>query len=249
MPSLYITVTATKLKDLTGALITRGKLTVYATDGADHPTPFRVGGVEQQVSPTITVPIRNGAIAPLPLADPTQTTPINILYHFVFTNDLTGTSTEYPLVTITGPTFALDTFDPSLSLTLFPRIFITGPPGPPGPATTSFPLTVAMTVSQAQVIASVADVPAIADRSILAQCGGVLGVASTGVSGGGLITVQFAGELVITGWTWVGNTPVFLGLNGVLTQTPPTTGFLQIIGTPVNPTTLLIALQPPVLLN
>jgi hypothetical protein len=83
-----------------------------------------------------------------------------------------------------------------------------------------------------------------ADSTQLAQQGNVLGVAANGANAGGSVNVQYAGPLEYNGWNWTLGEPVFLGANGVLTQTVPTSGFLQIVGVPLNPTTLLVQMQP-----
>ena len=51
------------------------------------------------------------------------------------------------------------------------------------------------------------------------------------------------GEITDAVWNWTRGSPIFLGTNGQLTQTPPTTGFLLVLAQPVSVTT--INLQPP----
>lgn len=56
------------------------------------------------------------------------------------------------------------------------------------------------------------------------------------------------GDLSDGGWNWTRGSPVFLGLNGFLTQTAPTTGFLLIVGNPSSATTLAINPSVPIFL-
>jgi hypothetical protein len=90
-------------------------------------------------------------------------------------------------------------------------------------------------------------VPVRADSADATQAGNVAGIASNSVQAGGDLDIQFSGAITNSGWNW-NNGPVFLGPSGTLSQTAPTVGFCQIIGIPINPTTLLVQLQPPVVL-
>ena len=51
------------------------------------------------------------------------------------------------------------------------------------------------------------------------------------------------GEISDAVWSWTRGSPIFLGTNGQLTQTPPATGILLVLAQPVSATT--INLQPP----
>lgn len=56
------------------------------------------------------------------------------------------------------------------------------------------------------------------------------------------------GEIADAAWSWVRGSPVFLGVNGFLTQTAPTTGFLLVVGTPKSTNTLVIQPSDPIFL-
>lgn len=68
----------------------------------------------------------------------------------------------------------------------------------------------------------------------------VAGITTGAASLGAAATIQPEGLLTEPSWTWSGNTPVWLGTAGQLTQSPPTTGYLVQIGVAVGPTSLLI---------
>lgn len=63
---------------------------------------------------------------------------------------------------------------------------------------------------------------------------------------GELVTVQIAGTQTEPSWSWDVTKPVFVGLNGVLTQTVPITGQTLVVGYPNSPTKLFIDRQPPI---
>lgn len=67
-----------------------------------------------------------------------------------------------------------------------------------------------------------------------------VGVSTGSALVGSPVTIQYDGEMVEPSWNWTVNAPVFMGVGGVLTQTPPTTGLLVVIGTPISQTRLLV---------
>ena len=58
----------------------------------------------------------------------------------------------------------------------------------------------------------------------------VIGVTSASVSAGGAVLVQLFGELENPSFSFAPNLTLFLNNNGVISATPPTTGFLIPIG-------------------
>jgi hypothetical protein len=46
-------------------------------------------------------------------------------------------------------------------------------------------------------------------------------------------------------WSWTPNKPVFLGLNGTLTQTPVGVAYLQQVGIAISPTSIIIRISQP----
>jgi hypothetical protein len=58
----------------------------------------------------------------------------------------------------------------------------------------------------------------------------VVGVTSASVAAGGAVLVQLFGELDNPAFTFSPNLSLFLNNNGVISATPPTTGFLMPIG-------------------
>jgi hypothetical protein len=57
------------------------------------------------------------------------------------------------------------------------------------------------------------------------------------------------GEISDAVWNWIRGSPIFLGTNGQLTQTPPTTGFLLVLAQPISPTVINLVQPVPILLG
>jgi hypothetical protein len=57
------------------------------------------------------------------------------------------------------------------------------------------------------------------------------------------------GEISDAVWSWTRGSPIFLGANGQLTQTPPTTGILLVLAQPISPTVINLQLPSPILLG
>jgi hypothetical protein len=65
------------------------------------------------------------------------------------------------------------------------------------------------------------------------------------------VDVQRSGEVTEPTWDWILEQPVYLGDNGLLTQTPPNSPalFQRIVGFPITATTLFLALREPVFIT
>ena len=75
----------------------------------------------------------------------------------------------------------------------------------------------------------------------------VSGITQGAVVNGATVTVQTTGQLTEPTWAWTSG-PVYLGSDGLLTQSPPISGVIVELGTALTPTTLLIRVQPPIYL-
>jgi len=54
------------------------------------------------------------------------------------------------------------------------------------------------------------------------------------------------GDIQEVTWTWTLNKPIFLGNNGFMTQTVPTTGFLLQVGYPVTTDKMIVDIKTPI---
>lgn len=77
----------------------------------------------------------------------------------------------------------------------------------------------------------------------------LLGITTHAAESGSFCTVLRYGELTEPSWSWETDKPVFVGEAGMLTQTPPETGFSVIIGFPIKPDTLSVRIQTTVYLE
>ncbi|WP_075322577.1 hypothetical protein [Acidithiobacillus albertensis] len=122
-----------------------------------------------------------------------------------------------------------------------------GPPGPAG-SVKAVQATAAVTISANTAIALVNGQAVPAQSGDATQAGNVIGIAQNGGLSGTLIDIQQLGEMSLSSWNWVLGNLIFVGPNGPLTQTPPTSGFSQIVGVPISATSMSIGLQAPVLI-
>lgn len=75
-----------------------------------------------------------------------------------------------------------------------------------------------------------------------------VGLSLNAVAGAGeLVVVQFRDVVEELSWNWMVG-PVFLGVNGILTQTPPTSGCVMEIGSAISATKILLERESPIFL-
>lgn len=128
-----------------------------------------------------------------------------------------------------------------------------GPPGPqglPGDAGLS-------------VITLIANVPLGGHRVVKPVAGGkvdyassnvptdgdqILGITTGAVAEDALVDVQTGGPMEEPTWLWIVGMPVYCGLNGVLTQSPPNVGVLCRVGKAVTPTKILVNVEEAIVL-
>jgi hypothetical protein len=79
------------------------------------------------------------------------------------------------------------------------------------------------------------------DNATSGDIGLCVGITITAASSGASINYQANGPIIYGGWSWVEG-PIFVGLNGQLTQTPPTSGFIQRVATALSATSLILSI-------
>lgn len=120
----------------------------------------------------------------------------------------------------------------------------TGATGPQGPAGGASTVVAAEDLTAFSVVTSTGE---IADSGTIAHIGKIIGInpalIATGFSG----DVTSIGEVENLSWTWVAGDRLFL--NGTsLSTTPPGSGFIYLVGTAKNSTTIYVAPSISVLL-
>lgn len=122
---------------------------------------------------------------------------------------------------------------------------IQGPPGPAGGTTAATIAGEALGGHRAIYIsAGEARYATAADDSAAVVAGITTGAAGVGDA----VEYQLSGELTEPSWNWTPELPVFLGLNGQLTQTPPTAGAIVELGIALTPQTIIVRVQRPAFL-
>jgi hypothetical protein len=74
----------------------------------------------------------------------------------------------------------------------------------------------------------------------------VLGVTAGSAVHGAYVTIITSGIFTEPSWNWVADNPLFVGDGGVLTQTPPSTGYMHVVGYATSPTTMVVNIQQPI---
>lgn len=130
-----------------------------------------------------------------------------------------------------------------------------GPQGPQGPAGPSGGSALSVVAASAigghrVVVLDSAGAPVYADNTNSSHVHKVFGITLNAGNSGDTISCVRSGEVVESTWNWTLDLPIFLGTNGLLTQTAPANPavFSQIVGFPVNATTLFVSLREPFLL-
>jgi hypothetical protein len=77
----------------------------------------------------------------------------------------------------------------------------------------------------------------------------IAGVSLNTIQIGSTAAVLRQGLISESSWNWALGTPVFLGLNGNLTQIPPESGFLLRVGYPETANSLYVEFSPPIYLD
>jgi len=87
-----------------------------------------------------------------------------------------------------------------------------------------------------------------ADNSVAGHAFQVFGMTTGAVVQGAYPIIQTYGVIEEPSWNWDTSLPIWLGLTGLLQQTPPSSGFSLIIGFPVSPTSMFINIREPIFL-
>lgn len=86
----------------------------------------------------------------------------------------------------------------------------------------------------------------------ITQANRIVGMTMNAAVPGGLVSVQKFGELTEPSWNWTLSQPIYLSIDGALTQTPPSTPasqFSVIVGFPISPTAIFVNIGNPIILT
>lgn len=76
----------------------------------------------------------------------------------------------------------------------------------------------------------------------------ILGLLISPIASGSSGAAVVEGFLSNEAWNWTTGDPIFLGTDGTLTQTAPSSGFICQVATPIAPTEISLDIQPPIFL-
>jgi hypothetical protein len=85
-----------------------------------------------------------------------------------------------------------------------------------------------------------------ASSAALAHAQGVAGISMNAAAVGDAVTVRIMGQINEPSWSWIDGSSVYVGVDGVLTQTPPTSGYIREIGIAVGPKSMIVRTLMPV---
>lgn len=81
-----------------------------------------------------------------------------------------------------------------------------------------------------------------ADKDTSAHEGNVIGITMGAIASGAQGPVQVRLTITEPSWNWTPGGLIFLGNNGLLTQTPPTAGFVMMLGTALSAIAMFVNL-------
>jgi hypothetical protein len=120
-----------------------------------------------------------------------------------------------------------------------------GPPGPSGGGT--FIRQAEQALSGHRVVKAVANNEVnYASNDQFSDAALIEGITTGAAGSGDDIEVQSSGEMVEDSWSWSLG-PIFCGLNGQLTQSPPAGAWIRQVGVAVDTNRIVISLQPPII--
>lgn len=119
-----------------------------------------------------------------------------------------------------------------------------GPQGPPGTGDGQTSVyRYGETISALKPVVIIDGEAFIADSSNTAHRGLVCGITTTAASAGNNGTVRFLGAISDDSWNWTGPA-IFIGPSGTLVETPPASGFSQVIARVESSDTIFIEPGP-----
>ncbi|MEE8629068.1 hypothetical protein [Methylobacterium ajmalii] len=123
-----------------------------------------------------------------------------------------------------------------------------GPPGRDGAAGVGFRLPVGPAALGGHwVVRGSPSGVVFASSDAVADAAQVLGVTAAAAVAGAPADIIRSGVMTETTWTWQPG-PLYLGLNGLMTQTAPSTGFVLQVATAISATTVVVEIDEPFIL-
>lgn len=87
-----------------------------------------------------------------------------------------------------------------------------------------------------------------ASSAVVAHAQGLAGVSMNAASVGDPVTVRIMGQLSEPSWAWIDGRAVYVGIDGALTQTPPTAGYIREVGLAISAKSMIVRVLTPIML-
>lgn len=100
-----------------------------------------------------------------------------------------------------------------------------------------------------RIVVAIGSQIAYADNTIPSHSSIVTGIITQAVTSGQAVNVTISGEVIEGTWSWTLDKPIFLGGNGLMTQTVPSTGFLLQVGYPTSTTSIVVDIKTAITLS
>jgi hypothetical protein len=88
-----------------------------------------------------------------------------------------------------------------------------------------------------------------ADRATASNMGRVAGITLNAAALGASVNIMRSGQVIEPSWSWTPFLPIFLGHLGALTQVAPTDGFLIVLGSALDATSMFVNPNPPLVIT
>lgn len=124
-------------------------------------------------------------------------------------------------------------------------IYVPNPPiiNPPSEGGTTVERIADIPISGHRCVVDTEDGVAYLSLADLSHGERILGISLNAAGVGDPILIQYSGEVTEPSWNWVPDLPIFPTNFGLLTQTPPTSGFIVNIGFASSETSIFINIQ------
>ena len=107
-------------------------------------------------------------------------------------------------------------------------------------------LVAGVTLGGGRIVCASGGAMVYASSDDLSTIEGVTGITLNAAAMGANVNVRPGGEVSDSGWSWTSGQDLFLGLNGVMTHTPPTSGYVLCVGWAISATTIFVKFETPI---
>jgi hypothetical protein len=126
----------------------------------------------------------------------------------------------------------------------------TGPAGPPGPAGGDMlDLPARGAIGGHRAICNDNGAATYADNTDISTAHTFVGISYNAASDSDIVNIVTAGPVTEATWNWTPKQPIYIGTNGTLTQTAPTSGYIRRIGFAQTSTTVYVQPSQPLFIG